>query len=197
VSLRRAIRWVPYDGLGLEHLTIAEVHGGRPHDGLERDLGHHLRVRSTVIGHKDGADYGFLYDVFLRPDWTFISVAFQSVGGRSAMIHSDGEGNWTHSGGKPLPELQGCIDIDISGTPFTNTLPIRRNRDWVIGEPRRFDMTWVPLDTLEPFRDGQIYTPLGGGKWRYQAADGSFEAEITVDEDGLVLDYPGLFRRAK
>ena len=88
-------------------------------------------------------------------------------------------------------------NIDISGTPFTNTLPIRRNRDWVIGEPRRFNMAWVPLDTLEPFQDGQIYTPLGDNRWRYQAADGSFEAEILVDDDGLVVDYPGLFRRAQ
>ena len=184
MSLNRVVRWVPVEGTGLEHLQISEGEDA-------------IRVRSTVIGDKDGIAYGIHYEMTLDPDWTFRSVEFQRMDGVTTALASDGEGNWVDSLGKPLLELQDCIDIDVSGTPFTNTLPIRRNRDWVIGKPRRFDMAWVPLDTLEPFRDGQIYTPLGDGKWRYQAADGSFEAEITVDEDGLVLDYPGLFRRVK
>ena len=31
--------------------------------------------------------------------------------------------------------------------------------------------------------------------YRYEAADRSFTADLTVDEDGLVIDYPGLFAR--
>src|SRR5215203_6431025 len=38
----------------------------------------------------------------------------------------DGEGHWKRRGGEPMPDLDGCIDVDISATPFTNTLPIRR-----------------------------------------------------------------------
>ena len=181
--LRRIVRWVPYEGAGLEHAHI-------------NHWGDIIKVRSVVIGHKDGMDYGIHYELTLDPDWTFRSVIFQRTDGVMKVLRTDGKGNWT-VGDEVLPDLQGCIDIDISGTPFTNTLPIRRNQNWVTGEPRRFDMAWVPLDTLEPFKDGQIYTPLGGGKWRYQAADGSFEAEIAVDGDGLVIDYPGLFRRTK
>jgi hypothetical protein len=184
VSLRRTLRWVPAEGIGLEHAQITEWDDA-------------IRVRSTVIGDKDGTAYGIHYDMTLDPDWTFRSVTLQRMDGVVKVLSSDREGNWVDGFGHPLPELTGCIEIDLSGTPFTNTLPIRRNRDWVNGESRRFDMAWVPLDILEPFRDGQIYTPLGGGKWRYQSADGSFEATIAVDEDGLVLDYPGLFRRAK
>jgi hypothetical protein len=184
MTLRRAVRWVPYEGIGLEQAHITE-----------RDDA--VRIRSTVIGHKDGTDYAVHYDMTLDPDWTFRSVIFQRMDDVIKTLSSDGQGNWIDGSAAPLPELQGCIDIDISGTPFTNTLPIRRNRDWVTGEPRRFEMAWVPLDTLEPFRDGQIYTPLGDNRWRFQAADGSFEAEILVDADGLVVDYPGLFSRAK
>jgi hypothetical protein len=184
VSVRRTLRWAPVEGMGLEHLTIGEWDDA-------------IRIRSTVIGDRDGPAYGIHYDMTLDPDWTFRSVVFQRTDGVMKVLSSDREGNWVDGFDQPLTELQGCIDIDFSATPFTNTLPIRRNHAWVNGEPKRFDMAWVPADTLEPFRDGQIYTPLGDGKWRYQAADGSFEAEITVDEDGLVLDYPGLFRRAK
>ena len=30
---------------------------------------------------------------------------------------------------------------------------------------------------------------------RYEAVDGSFTADIRVDRDGIVIDYPGIARR--
>jgi hypothetical protein len=30
---------------------------------------------------------------------------------------------------------------------------------------------------------------------RYESTDGSFAANITVDRDGIVVDYPGIARR--
>ena len=33
--------------------------------------------------------------------------------------------------------------------------------------------------------------------FRYEAVDGSFAADITVDADGLVVDYPSLFVRVE
>ena len=50
-------------------------------------------------------------------------------------------------------------------------------------------MAWVPLDSLEPFRDRQIYTRLDSTHYRYQAADGSFEQVLTVDGDGFVVEH--------
>ena len=43
--------------------------------------------------------------------------------------------------------------------------------------------------------DRQIYTRLDEHRFRYEAADGSFTAEIAIDEDGFVTEYPGLFTR--
>ena len=185
MSLRRIVRWVPYEGAGLEHLHI-------------NDWGDTIRVRSVIIGHKDGTDYGIHYEMTLDPDWTFRSVIFQRTDGVMKVLQSDGKGNWHDGDGEPLPQLDGCIDIDISGTPFTNTLPIRRNRDWVIGEPRRFDMAWVPLDTLEPFQGWADLHPAWGrnaGAIRRPMAPS--KPRFSVDDDGLVVDYPGLFRRAQ
>ena len=39
---------------------------------------------------------------------------------------ADGEDGWTTRGGAAMPELEGCVDVDISATPVTNILPIRR-----------------------------------------------------------------------
>jgi uncharacterized protein len=44
--------------------------------------------------------------------------------------------------------------------------------------------------------DHQRYTCLEPGRrYRYEALDGSFTREIEMDEGGLVVTYPGLFRR--
>jgi len=44
--------------------------------------------------------------------------------------------------------------------------------------------------------DPQRYTCLVAGKrYRYEALDSDFVREIETDENGLVVTYPGLFRR--
>ena len=54
---------------------------------------------------------------------------------------------------------------------------------------------WVSVPDLRVQPDGQRYTAAGANRIRYDALDGSFSAMITVDEDGLVIDYPGIARR--
>jgi hypothetical protein len=41
----------------------------------------------------------------------------------------------------------------------------------------------------------QRYTRLTDRLWRFDGLDIDFSADIAVDEDGFVVDYPGLFRR--
>ena len=181
MALDRAIRWRPTEGVGLEHLHLTETGDG-------------ILARSAVIGTYDGLAFGARYEMRLARDWTFRSLLLERTDGAHLDLERDGLGDWRRDGA-PLPTLAGCIDIDIAATPFTNTLPIRR-ATFESGQPQRFHMAWIPLDTLEPVADEQIYTKRDGRHFRYQAADGSFEAELTLDDDGLVVDYPGLFVRA-
>lgn len=181
MSLHRVVRWRPVDGEGLEHLELRE----RPYGFV---------AQSTIIGTFEALDFGARYEIYLDSSWTFRSLVLERTDGRALTLRSDGAGHWERGNGDPLPELEGCIDIDISATPFTNTLPIRRAA-FELDVPQEFRMAWVPLDTLEPFADGQIYTRRGERHFLYQAADGTFEAPLTVDSDGLVVDYSGLFTR--
>jgi hypothetical protein len=117
-------------------------------------------------------------------------------GPRSLHLQSDGKGRWTDGGGRAWPELDDCLDIDIWPTPFTNTFPIRR-QPLAVGERREFVMAWVsaPALTVRPMRQG--YTRLADRLYLYENLEGSgFRAELPVDEDGVVLDYQGVFRRA-
>lgn len=177
--LHRALRWRSLAWPGCEHVDVRESATG-------------IDARGVTIGEREGVRYGATYEVQLDPGWVFRSIRIGRTDGAALTLLSDGAGRWQDGNGRALAGLDGCIDIDLSGSPFTNTLPIRRHR-FQGRIPQRFDMAWIPLDTLSPFPDGQIYTRLADGRFRYQAADGSFEATLTIDADGFVVDYPGMF----
>jgi hypothetical protein len=114
---------------------------------------------------------------------------------RSLRLRTDGRGRWQDGDGRNLSALDGCLDIDIWPTPFTNSFPIRR-APMAVGQRRELRMAWVcGLDlTVRP--QAQAYVRLAERLYLFESLDGSgFRAELPVDEDGLVLDYPGLFRR--
>ena len=94
-----------------------------------------------------------------------------------------------------LPKLRGAIDVDISATPFTNTLPIRR-LSMRLGQSEEILAVYVQVPSLAVSTDRQRYTCLEAGKrYRYESVDSDFTRDIEVDEHGLVVNYPGLFRR--
>jgi hypothetical protein len=114
-------------------------------------------------------------------------------------LKTDGQGHWfDRHEGRSLPELDGCLDIDISATPFTNTLPIRRI-DWQVGQSETLKMVYILFPELTITVAPQRYTCLekseSGAVFRFESLDSGFTALLPVDSDGLVLDYPGLFQR--
>ena len=85
--------------------------------------------------------------------------------------------------------------MDLPITPFTNTLPIRRLA-LAAGASAEIDVVYVRAPALSVEVDRQRYTCLEPmRRYRYEAVDGSFTAEIEVDSRGLVVMYPELFRR--
>jgi hypothetical protein len=114
---------------------------------------------------------------------------------RTLTLTTDGRGHWHDADGTKLSRLDGCIDIDIWPTPFTNTFPLRR-QPLAVGEQRDFVMAWLsaPDLTLDPAP--QRYTRLADRRYLFENRDGSgFRAEFAVDEDCVILDYERTFRR--
>ena len=111
-------------------------------------------------------------------------------------LEADGAGRWLMNG-LPVPLLDGCIDVDIAATPFTNTFPIRR-LGLDIGESATVSAAWVSIPELEVERLLQTYTRLPGGETlhRYEYRDPRFGGfELTVDDEGVVVEYAGFARR--
>ncbi|WP_051367675.1 putative glycolipid-binding domain-containing protein [Hamadaea tsunoensis] len=88
--------------------------------------------------------------------------------------------------------LHGTEDLDISFTPLTNTLPIRRYR-LAVGERKELDVVYVDVATTTIQRRWQCYTRLDTRTYRYESQ--GFSAVLAVDDEDLVEDYPGLWRR--
>jgi hypothetical protein len=182
------VMWTPWEGPGLEHLRLVTSDGGVVANGL-------------VIGLEAGRPFRIGYEIRCDGRWRVQEVrAAAPDSGRPVIeLLTDGEGHWKRGGGEPVPELDGCIDVDISATPFTNTLPIRR-LGLEPGESEELTVTYVRVPELlvgpERQRYGCLEAKADGGLYRFEALPSGFTAELPVDAEGLVIDYPGLFRRA-
>jgi uncharacterized protein len=183
----RTLCWMPTSnssrgGVGLEHLLLARN-----------------TADSVVLAVDDErGPFRLAYRLHWNEAWQLHGADFSlATNGlnRSLTLRTDGNGNWRDGDGRSLVELDGCMDIDIWPTPFTNSFPIRRE-PMAIGERRTFRMVWVfgPDLTVRP--QPQAYTRVNDKLYLFENLDGSgFKAELPVDEDGIVLDYPELFRR--
>lgn len=186
--MEREVMWAPWEGPGLEHLRLATSERGIVADGL-------------VIGLEAGRPFRIGYEIRCDSQWRVREVrAATPDSGRPVLeLLADGEGHWKKWDGEPVPELDGCIDVDISATPFTNTLPIRR-LGLKPGESEELAVAYVRVPELlveaERQRYGCLEARADGGLYQFEALPSGFTAELPVDADGLVLDYPGLFRRA-
>lgn len=115
-------------------------------------------------------------------------------------LRRDG-GAWSVDG-EPRPDLAGALDCDLACSPLTNTMPIIRHglQRGAGAGTREFLMAFVQIPTLQVVPSRQSYTHLGlvdeaGGAARVRYASGTFVSDLTVDRDGLVIDYPTMAHR--
>ena len=135
------------------------------------------------------------YIVRISPTWHVRQfLLFRDMDDPDLWLGTDGNGRWGEMNGAHRPELDGCVDLDLPCTPFTNTLPIRR-LDLAIDAEADLMMAYVDFGELNVLPDSQRYTRLAEDLYRYESLDSDFTRDITVDASGFVVEYPGLFER--
>ena len=91
--------------------------------------------------------------------------------------------------------LDGCLDVDLEASAFTNALAFRRLALHV-GERGVSPAAWVRSPGQAVERLDQSYVRLGDDeglrRFAYEAPRLDFAAELRFDERGLGMDYPGL-----
>ena len=183
----RKIIWANQADIGLEHFCLQ-----RGDDEITAD--------GVVVGVEEDVAFRIRYQIHCDLSWHVRKVVVTSLEERNQTIGfaSDGLGNWTNESGDLVPKLKGCIDVDITATPFTNTLPIRR-LILSTGELAEIKVVYFTIPQMQVSVDPQRYTCLetnsAGSKYKFESLDSGFTAVISVDADGLVEDYPTLFKR--
>jgi hypothetical protein len=146
-------------------------------DFIWRGLDHEARMeiahvtldeaKLTAHGTQIGSDYELRYE--LSPS----DLSIEVVGARSVSL-----------------QLGDADFFDLGYSPLFNSLPVLRDDLLTTEGPHSYSMLWVSVPDLEVERSEQRYSPLGANRIRFSA--GKFEADLSFDEEGFVLLYPGL-----
>lgn len=185
--MERNVVWQPWGDTGIEHLRLIWNADAVIADSLLFRVYEHRPVRLR-------------YEIRADPGWRVreVNVNLWDPDHRQLSLRSDGEGNWHDVDGRALPDLAGCIDVDLTATAFTNTLPIRRLR-LQPGDVSEIRVAFIRVPDLSCVAVNQRYTCLDlrpvGVTYRYEGVTTGYLTELEVDQDGIVLDYPDNFRR--
>ena len=153
-------------------------------------------LRGTILVQADSgaaeARYEISCDRSFRTRHAHVSL-HDAAGDRELLISVE-NGLWRQNG-RESPSVRGALDIDLGWSPSTNTLPIRRLELETGQSSGEIVAAWVrfPELALEPLP--QEYLRVAERVYRYSSRGGAFTAELTVDDDGLVVDYEGLWQR--
>jgi hypothetical protein len=80
----------------------------------------------TAHGVIIDGDGGLSYQITVGPDRHTRTVSILTAQSSTMDLIAQKPGQWITPDGSQLPHLQGCLEPDISATPFTNTLAISR-----------------------------------------------------------------------
>lgn len=190
--IAREVIWRYPAGPGMEHMRLSREGPGYLADGL------------YVGCDENGAPYRLHYIVEIDEDWGMRSVKAtlllgETTGPAEIALTVDDSAVWRDADGGIVADLNGCHEVDIAATPFTNTLPTRRLA-LSAGESVEISVAYIEAPDLRVHPVRQRYTcvrPFGptGGQYRYEALFRTLSSDLTVDTDGLVIDYSGHFER--
>jgi uncharacterized protein len=188
ISMETHVWWTTLQQIGLEQLHLVENETSVIADGL-------------VLGIEHTTPFRLWYQVRTDSNWNARECLLQVGGekGQTMHLYTNSQGHWTDAEGIAYSALDGCMDIDISYTPFTNTLPIRR-LSLTPGESADLLVAYITVPDLSIRPVQQRYTCLShtasSGIYRYESLESTFTADLLVDDHGLVVDYPGIWKRA-
>ncbi|MET4058730.1 hypothetical protein ABIB35_000255 [Arthrobacter sp. UYP6] len=181
-----------------------------------------FRSRELAAGGTSITDeYAASWTLSTSPGWVTTRFAIRVEGpnwSRSLELTRSSDGKWTAdtrvSGDAGLPApgiedsgaLDNAQDVDLDLCPLTNTMPILRLDLLTRSAPAddtKLTMAWVEMPSLRVLPSDQVYSQVsafdearGYGLVLYSSTSRGFTAELTVDADGAVIDYPGMALRA-
>lgn len=165
-----------------------------------RSEGDGFRLSGGSAAVEEGEAWSVRYAVMLDAGWVTRSAAVVGLSGSGAYevrLEADGNGAWLLDG-EPAPQLEGCLDVDLEASACTNAFPVKR-LDLSVGEAANAPAAYVRASVPEVQRLEQHYRRLEdlgtGPRYCYESPAFDFQAILTYDRFGLVVDYPEIAER--
>ena len=178
------VLWQREGQSSLEHFRLSKLPGMFALQGI-------LLIRG------EAAPQQIHYVVSCGVDWVTQAVHVTMIEGqqvRRLQLERDQSGIWRRDS-EVLPEFDGLSDVDLQITPATNTLPIRRLQ-LDLGVAADTDAVWIRFPELTLERLPQRYTRATENQYTYESRGGAFRADLDVDDEGVVVRYGNIWRRA-
>jgi hypothetical protein len=160
-----------------------------------------LLVEGYATAVESGETWAVEYLIAVDEDWRTRNARVRArthTGARELLIECDPAGAWTVNGAA-APELDGCLDVDLEASSFTNAFPVHRLA-LDVGEEADAPAAYVRALDLSVERLEQRYVRLPDDgerpRFHYTSPAFDFEADLVYDAAGLVIDYPGIAVRA-
>jgi hypothetical protein len=195
---RRQVAWRKDDPFGAE---FAEIH--------LKDA--KLEARGYAIGATP-VPYQLQYELETHDRFVTAHLRATTTGegwGCTLRLERDDSGHWDISddaeGDPPfevatheLIGLEDALDVDLGLSPVTNSAPVLRHDLLRQASSTDLVVAWVSEPDLVVHPERQRYTSDPTTRpdvVRFASLDGTFEADIVFDADGIVVEYPGIARR--
>jgi len=183
--MKTEIIWNQIFERGMEHLIF---HGNN----------NLITADSTAIGTINNIPYRIKYFISLDKNWITKRIeVFDLISRKEVNLWKNEDGNWIDKNNIIAENLNGCTDVDIMITPFTNTIPVKRLK-MQEGESNEITVLYIKIPELDVSKAMQRYTCLGISKeiikYKYESLSTGFVSEIEFDADGFVTDYPNIFK---
>ncbi|UCA61628.1 putative glycolipid-binding domain-containing protein [Chryseobacterium rhizoplanae] len=150
-------------------------------------------VTSKIIGCYENKIYTVDYQLTIDPDWNIQEFTIDSEINtiKNRLTGKKRQDEWEINN-VISPDFKNFNFIDISLTPFTNTLPINNLK---LTENDAQDIKVIYIDVLNNLVKPvtQQYTRIAPYTYHYDNLQTDFKSDILVDGNGLVVNYPQLF----
>jgi hypothetical protein len=159
---------------------------------LEEDQNGWTLLGTSIFRHQFGPA-SLSYSLKCDSRWNTLSARIRGIAGNQHidyLVSHEGE-SWTLNG-DIVPGLGHLVDLDLSFTPATNLVQLRRV-PIPEKEPVQLSVAWLDIDTGKLSELQQTYELRAEMQVWYEAPSVGYKGMLVLEPNGFIRRYPNLW----